>query len=293
MKKFLSVILSVCIMASMCAVPVYAADSGFDKDTSIGAATGAIAGVVSAAAKAVEEAVKSVKNAITVEIVNMSNSNGKTMNMTTIKFTDAKPIIVEGRTLIPIRAVAEAIGYKVEWLGDTAEIVLTSRVSMKGNEYDEFRGYPARYNQAQSIYSCFKDLEAGKGLSKTAPGFTKVGKKVNCAKFTEFVTGHGGHFENVIKMGVNNVNATSTVRSDFKPLQNLNSLWGFGERNYDLYKKYDNTGYMVAHYKMDVAPLVVNGRTYIPLRAATELMGMDVKWDNETRTVTITAESAK
>ena len=88
------------------------------------------------------------------------------------------------------------------------------------------------------------------------------------------------------------VNATSTVRSDFKPLDHI-GLFSWVGKNNDLYEKYNNNGYMVAHYKMDVAPLVVDGRTYIPLRAATELMGMDVKWDNETRTVTITAESAK
>lgn len=290
MKKFIALLLAITTLVSLSVVPVYAAD--FEKDTSIGSATSAVAGLVNAAVKAVEEAVKNVKSAITVEIVNMSNAGGKTMNMTTIKFTDAKPIIVEGRTLIPIRAVAEAIGYEVAWNGDTAEIILTSRLSMKGNEYDEFRSYPARYNQAQSIYSCFKDLEAGKGLSKSAPCFVKVGKKVNCSKFTEFVTGHGGHFESIIKMGVNNVNATSTVRSDFKPLDHI-GLFSWVGKNNDLYEKYNNNGYMVAHYKMDVAPLVVDGRTYIPLRAATELMGMDVKWDNETRTVTITAESAK
>ena len=112
-------------------------------------------------------------------------------------------------------------------------------------------------------------MQAGKNIKKTAPGFYK---KPTVKGNSEADVYGNSVIGNVIRMDVNNELATSVLFGDniIRPQT-----------------------YITAHYKMDVPPLVVNGRTYIPLRAATELMGMDVKWDNETRTVTITAESAK
>ncbi len=43
----------------------------------------------------------------------------------TLLQTDVPPMIVEGRTLLPLRAVAESIGMAVEWNGETQEVRLT------------------------------------------------------------------------------------------------------------------------------------------------------------------------
>lgn len=40
----------------------------------------------------------------------------------------------------------------------------------------------------------------------------------------------------------------------------------------------------------NVDPIVIDGTTYIPVRAAAELLGADVKYDNATKTVTITSD---
>jgi len=40
--------------------------------------------------------------------------------------------------------------------------------------------------------------------------------------------------------------------------------------------------------EMDVAPVIVNNRTYVPLRFVTEMLGLIVKWDATTRLITIT-----
>ena len=61
----------------------------------------------------------------------MSNADGKTFKKVPVKFTDAKPIIVEGRTLIPIRAVAEAVGYDVGWDGEKSEVILECDYAVK------------------------------------------------------------------------------------------------------------------------------------------------------------------
>ena len=40
-------------------------------------------------------------------------------------------------------------------------------------------------------------------------------------------------------------------------------------------------------YNAQVAPIIKDGRTYIPLRFVSENMGYNVAWDGETRTITI------
>lgn len=44
---------------------------------------------------------------------------------------------------------------------------------------------------------------------------------------------------------------------------------------------------------MDVAPVIINDRTYVPLRAVQEALNDTVKWDNDTRTVYIDCEYVK
>lgn len=38
---------------------------------------------------------------------------------------------------------------------------------------------------------------------------------------------------------------------------------------------------------LDTAPFILNGRTMVPLRALSEMFGMDVEWDNASKTVTL------
>lgn len=45
--------------------------------------------------------------------------------------------------------------------------------------------------------------------------------------------------------------------------------------------------YINNSYTMDVAPTVINNRTLVPLRAVAELIGADVKWHGDTKTITV------
>ncbi|MCI8284805.1 MAG: copper amine oxidase N-terminal domain-containing protein [Firmicutes bacterium] len=49
---------------------------------------------------------------------------------------------------------------------------------------------------------------------------------------------------------------------------------------------YKNT----SNIEMDVPPRIVNNRTLVPVRAISECLGADVKWDNNSRTVIITTD---
>ena len=114
------------------------------------------------------------------------------VNGTTLAF-DQPPIVVDGRTLVPLRAIFEALGATVEWDAPVQAV------------YAERNG--------------------------------------------TFVTMQIGH--------------------DI------------------LYKNSDE------EIKLDVPPQIVNGRTLVPARAVAESFGADVKWDANTRTVTITEPASQ
>ena len=40
--------------------------------------------------------------------------------------------------------------------------------------------------------------------------------------------------------------------------------------------------------RMDVPPQIINGRTMVPIRAVTEAMGCEVKWDPHTKSIDVT-----
>lgn len=44
---------------------------------------------------------------------------------------------------------------------------------------------------------------------------------------------------------------------------------------------------ITGHYTMDVSPKIINDRTMVPIRAISELLGAEVDWINDERTVTI------
>ncbi|MBO4898085.1 MAG: copper amine oxidase N-terminal domain-containing protein [Clostridia bacterium] len=103
--------------------------------------------------------------------------------------SDSAPVIIEGRTLVPIRAVAEKMGYYVEWDGNTQMIKITNAFIGSVLEFQIKREYAVK------------------------DGSQKI--------------------------------------------------------------------------QLDVPPVVIGGRTYLPVRAVAEAMSAKVNWNNETRTVEI------
>ena len=102
-------------------------------------------------------------------------------------YPDSNPIIVDGRTLVPIRAVAEKMGYTVGWDAENQLVSLTSSDNML-------------------------------------------------------------HFQ---------INANVALRN------------------------------IETEIPLDVAPMIINNRTYLPLRAVTEAMDATVDWNQSTKTVII------
>ena len=62
----------------------------------------------------------------TTVYASQSNQITVTINDIPITFTDQPPVIVGGRTLVPIRDVFEALGFVTTWIEETQTVVLTS-----------------------------------------------------------------------------------------------------------------------------------------------------------------------
>lgn len=259
MKKLISMCL-VCVFMLSFAVPAYA-DLIVPKDKvgnwaeELGEAT----------KKLIDEAQKIVdKNEIKVKIVGIHNSQGRELKPFYIDFgNDTKPQIIGGRTMLPIRAVAEAIGYKVDWDGKNRAVTLGAYFGRADNS--NFRGINQAHTLMQSYTQLHSDFQSKKGTSvkydKSYNGFTKMaldGKLDYMKQYDEVYSS--------IRLWIDDNEASC-------------SLW------------VDNHG-LFGTYQMDVAPTIVNGKTLLPLRAVGEMMGMEVTWDNETRTATLTAKSA-
>lgn len=116
--------------------------------------------------------------------------------------TDVKPFVLNGRTMVPIRFVSEALGAKVNW-------------------NDQYRTITIEKPYQKQLYI---DLES--------------------------------------KMQ-NSMGATIYAQGGY-----------YGASSYSVY--------------LDVAPVVKNGRTFLPARIIAEELGYYVNWDASTRTVNIT-----
>jgi len=65
---------------------------------------------------------------LTLPIKLHANEIGVTIDAQQVIFVDQPPIIANGRTLVPLRDVFEALGFYVEWNPDTQQVSLTSDI---------------------------------------------------------------------------------------------------------------------------------------------------------------------
>lgn len=257
MKKLLAISLSIVMCLSLFSVSVYA-------DGVSGVAKGVISGAGAIANGAVEAInAMSNKDNIKVKVLNVHDASGKLITSKTISFPDSKPIIINGRTMLPIRAVAEAVGYQVSWDGKEQKVTLKGYFGRTSN-----CNYQGK-NQAYSLMSKYKEkylfFDKNKGSSVMYDddfnGFVKMaldGKLSYMEDYTEVYSD--------IKLYLNKTDAYC-------------NLWV-------------NTHGLFGTYRMNVAPQIINDRTYLPLRAVGEMMGLDVEWNGGTKTVTLSARTA-
>ena len=71
-------------------------------------------------------------------IVPVEKETGKPLDVTVMVngetiFFDQNPVIIDGRTLVPVRFVVEKMGYKVEWDGDSQTVYIKNSESENVN----------------------------------------------------------------------------------------------------------------------------------------------------------------
>lgn len=148
---------------------------------------------------------------------------------------DVEPFIENGRTLVPVRAVAEAMGAEVLW--DQA----TQTVSLK------------KFAQKISYKTIVHNIVKDDGTTEPVYG---TGMTNNVNMVAELTIGN-----NEIKIGLDRV-------IDYSGGPILSSTAIYSETK-----------------KMDVAAVIVNGRTFIPARFVGYALGYDVSWNNDLRRV--------
>ena len=64
---------------------------------------------------------------------------------------DVSAMIIEGRTLVPVRFVSEALGCSVDWIGDTKTVVIKSTQSVAALKSDYHRPVPATFTKSNDL----------------------------------------------------------------------------------------------------------------------------------------------
>ena len=224
MKKFISLFFAIIMTVSLCVVPVSADDT------------------------------------MKVRLCNYIDNAGNWVGEKYIKF-DVKPQIINGRTMVPIRAVAEELGYKVIW-----------------NDYDKSVDIHKTFDNSSQVEKVtqYKDLV---WLLYKLEGGTRIDNFSNRKQywgsgFDDYTVDGMLYGDDYIFVG-----AGATVVINNK-VGKTSMFGGYGGKGFDE---------MYFEYFMDVPPQIINGRTLIPLRAVGDMLGLKVEWNNNTRTVTLTA----
>lgn len=78
--------------------------------------------------------VTAIKDEISVELI-IGSVNAKIGEEE--KVLDSEPVIIDGRTLVPVRFVSEALGAKVDWDGENKRVIIEKPAEKEENEEEE------------------------------------------------------------------------------------------------------------------------------------------------------------
>lgn len=220
-------------------------------------------------------------NEVTVVLRNYIDKNGNSVSSKKITFTknEGIPINENGRILLPIRKIAEELGYIVDWDGpsDLSPYgVVTIRKTLKKDKNENINNVFNKYHQFNDYVYFIRQLDKGKNptafkLKESWSGETNM--KVNTETFVDL-----DKDIDYLLYNTEEVEIATTLFTDGDFCNVSLNAW---ENQYNYFYTYQFT--------LDVEPKIINGRTMVPVRAASELLGLKVDWNGDTNTVTITA----
>lgn len=171
---------------------------------------------------------------------------------------DVEPQIIDSRTMLPVRAITEELGYTVDWNADERKITITGVFGSDDIE-DKASNSASQYLRTSDV---FLKLDSGESYD-------------NISNY---------HYQGSFRPALIDVIESNKVTVE-------EVLYIDNNKATVRVSKYGETDGFYFDYTMDVPPQIVDNRTLIPVRAVVEMLGLQVDWDDSTRTVSIIADN--
>lgn len=208
---------------------------------------------------------------IKVKLCNYTNPKG---NWTSEKFIsfDVQPQIINGRTMVPIRAIAEELGYEVGWnqSSQTVKIEETCCIIEDTKNCVSYKNY----NQQGRIMNLWYNIEGNPNymgkftkLNKSSRNFLGENTNYKSLALGDFFN-NAIHFRTTISFGVGKKVANLVLWDELMTDHAVYGVKGFYSYSF------------TSTYKLDSPAVIRDERTLVPLRAAAEMLGLDVTWDD-------------
>ena len=156
---------------------------------------------------------------------------------------DAAPVIIDGRTMVPIRFIAESLDCTVDWDAENKAVTIL--------QYKNFGFSGAVSGGVPDTVS--------EGFSGAVSGAVSEGVLEN--NFGKRIILQIG--KNAVAVDDITYDTVTTYQKGFDLLKSTNAV------------------------QIDAAPVIINGRTLVPIRVIAENLNCKVDWDAQNKTVTI------
>lgn len=166
---------------------------------------------------------------------------------------DAAPVIIDGRTMVPIRFIAESLDCTVDWDAQNKTVTIL--------QYKNFGFSGAVSGGADTVSVGFSDGVSGGVSGGVSEGFSD-------GVSDEIISNWGKRV--ILQIGKNAV-AVDDITYDTVTTY---------PKGFDLLKSTNAV-------QIDAAPVIINGRTMVPIRVIAENLNCKVDWDAQSKTVTI------
>ena len=196
---------------------------------------------------------------IKVRLVNFRGEDFSWVSENWIEF-DVKPQIVDGRTMVPIRAVTEALGFNVDWDDLSQCVTIYKEINQPNDNSVKNKWY--NFEQFHRPYCVFTTIDSGKNMR----GFSN---------------------EIIFTSNLNNIKVSDFLYKETSGKKYIKAYFHINEDESFLELQDTDLGSATLTYSMDVPPMIIDDRTLVPLRAMAETFGYYVEWNDKDSVVTI------
>lgn len=232
-------------------------------------------------------------------------------------YSDPPVIVIEGRTYLPLRAMGDALGVNVEWNNELGQVEVSttkkavSETSSVINAYESFDDVsdfgkiagiaPASQDYENTLFGYVTSYGYELSADNATDSLTKYCDALTAAGFesyyhddslghdtTLFFNSKTGRMINVMLSG--NIVVVSVLEEThtLEEWEILDSGATLPVKNYEAV----TAGFKVfvdgEEFISENPALVVDGRTYLPLRAMGDVLGVSVEWNDKLGRVEVT-----